>query len=96
MYDIDIEHELVDYNGTDVAEYFVTALDFATGRVLRHNVTFRSHDLFIDPVSGEEVLWERPAGDAKREAEILFTAIKNKGVINHKWWEEYVPAGAEQ
>lgn len=92
-YAFDIEYELSEEGRVDVVEYFVTALDEATGRVLRHNLGFRTHELFIDPQTGEEHIVARHAGEAEQEARVLLSAInKRGGIINQHWWHEYVPA----
>lgn len=88
-----VEYELSEEGSVDVVEYFVTALDPDTGRVLRHNLSFRTHELFIDPVSEQEHIIARPAGEAEQEANVLLRAIRNRGQINEQWWHEYVPAG---
>ncbi len=87
----DIEHDLVDQGGVDVVEYYVTAEDLDTGRVLRHAMTFRSHDLFINSDTGEELIVERDAGEAEREVAVLLAAVRKRGEINAAWWYELVP-----
>lgn len=88
----DIEYELFEEGPIDVIEYYVTALDEATGRVLRHNIGFRTHDLFIDPVTGAEHIYPRDHSDAEREADLLLRAVRKSGEINPAWWSELVPA----
>jgi hypothetical protein len=87
----EIEHDLVDQGGVDVVEYYVTAEDTDTGEVLRHVMTFRSHDLYIDPATGLEEILERPAGDAESKAQELLASVRRRGEINRKWWYELVP-----
>lgn len=92
-YIFDIEYELSEEGDVDVVEYFVTALDPETGRVLRHNLGFRTHELFIDPVTEQEHIIAREPGVAEQEAKVLLYAIRNRGTIAEQWWHEYVPAG---
>jgi hypothetical protein len=87
----EIEHDLVDQGGVDVVEYYVTAEDTDTGLVLRHAMTFRSHELFIDPLTGDAVVVERPAGEAESEVRALLGAVRKRGEINAAWWYELVP-----
>ena len=87
----EIEHDLVDQGGVDVVEYYVTAEDTDTGEVLRHAMTFRSHELYIDPATGDEEIVERPAGEAESEVRALLAAVRNRGEVNRKWWYELVP-----
>jgi hypothetical protein len=87
----DIEHDLVDQGGVDVVEYYITAEDTDTGEVLRHAMTFRSHELFINSDTGEELIVERPASEAEREAATLLAAVRKRGAIDRKWWYELVP-----
>lgn len=91
-YVFDTDYELFEEGDIDVVEYYVTALDTETGRVLRHNIGFRTHDLFIDPATGEEHIYPRDRDDAQREADLLLRAVRNKGEINPVWWSELVPA----
>lgn len=87
----DIEHDLVDQGGVDVVEYYVTAEDADTGRVLRHAMTFRSHELLLDPDTGDAEIVERPAGEAESEVQALLAAVRKRGAINTAWWHELVP-----
>lgn len=87
----DIEHDLVDQGGVDVVEYYVTAEDTDTGEVLRHAITFRSHELFIDPLTGDALIVERPAGEAEQEVQALLGAARRRGQIDRNWWYELVP-----
>lgn len=89
----EIEHDLVDQGGVDVVEYYITAEDTDTGRVLRHAMTFRSHELYIDSDTGEELVVERDSGEPEREVAALLAAVRNRGEINAAWWYELVPAG---
>lgn len=92
----EIEHDLVDQGGVDVVEYYITAENTETGEVLRHAMTFRSHELFCDPRSDEieiEIV-ERPAGEAEREAQAMLAAVRKRGTVDRKWWYELVPGGA--
>lgn len=91
-YTFDIEYELFEEGPIDVVEYYVTAQDEDTGRVLRHNIGFRTHDLFIDPETGVEHIYPRDTGDANREVALLFKAVRERGAINPVWWSELVPA----
>lgn len=91
-YEFDIDYELFEEGPIDVVEYYVTALDTETGRVLRHNIGFRTHDLFLDPVTGEEHICPRDRNDAEREATLLLSAVRKRGQINPVWWSELVPA----
>ena len=93
-YIFEIDHELLEYGDIDVVEYYVVAID-AYGRVLRHQVGFRTHDLFIDPVTDEEHIVERRAGDAEREARLLLGRVQESGKLSPSWWYELVPAGVE-
>jgi hypothetical protein len=90
----EIEHDLVDEGGIDVIEYYITAENTDTGEVLRHVMTFRSHELFIDPLTGDAEIIERPAGEAESEAQALLTAARQRGAINAVWWRELVPGDA--
>jgi hypothetical protein len=92
LYDFDIEYELFEEGPIDVIEYYVTAHDTGTGRILRHVMGFRTHDLFLDPVTGEEHIYPRDHSDAKREVDLLLRSVRQKGVINPVWWSELVPA----
>ena len=94
-YTFDIDYELIEYGDIDVVEYYVVAIDEATGRVLRHQIGFRSHDLFIDPQTDEEHIVERRAGDAEREAQLLLGRVRQRGSVSPSWWYELVPAGVD-
>ena len=94
-YTFDIDYELIEYGDIDVVEYYVVAIDEATGRVLRHQIGFRSHDLFIDPQTDEEHIIARRAGDAEREARLLLSRVRQRGSISPSWWYELVPAGVD-
>jgi len=91
-YTFDIDYELVEHGDVDVVEYYVVAIDEATGRVLRHQINFRTYDLFIDPQTGEEHIIARRAGDAEREARLLLSRVRQSGDISPSWWSELVPA----
>ena len=91
-YEFDIDYELFEEGPIDVIEYYVTAYDTGTGRVLRHNIGFRTHDLFIDPATGEEHIYQRDFNDAEREVDLLLRSVRKKGAINPVWWSELVPA----
>lgn len=92
LYDFDIEYELFEEGPIDVVEYYVTAYDTETGRILRHNIGFRTHDLFIDPATGEEHVYPRNHSDPQREVELLLCSVRKRGAINPAWWSELVPA----
>ena len=92
LYDFDIEYELFEEGPIDVVEYYVTAYDTDTGRILRHNIGFRTHDLFIDPQTGDEHIYPRDRFDAEREVDLLLRSVRKKGEINPVWWSELVPA----
>jgi hypothetical protein len=90
MWIFEIEHDLVDEGGVDVIEYYVTAEDSDSGEVLRHVMTFRSHELFIDPENGEALIVDRPAGEAEAEVRVLLAAARSRGEINRAWWYQLV------
>lgn len=94
MWIFEIEHDLADEGGVDVVEYYVTAEEPRTGEVLRHAMTFRSHELFIDPETEEALIVERPAGEAEAEVRALLAAIRRSGAIDRTWWYQLVEGEA--